>query len=529
MSLGAGGSGSDGQPAPSRWAVRFTNPWTYAISAAWLVSGALYLTLPPTSDQFDHEYIGWRILEGEVPYRDFIDENWPGAFWLHALAVLLFGNRLWAWHLLDFTLFGVGVWFLQDLLRRSVGSEASRAAVILAPLFYVAMPQWFAGQHDVTASHLLLPALWFHVRAYTENRTFLQSGTGIFLGLAALAKPTAALLGPLLVAQALLLGLGWKKVLMHTLLAAGSSVGVVLAGFGVVLAQGSSMQDLKDCLWTSIVNARSVGGSSYLELTRYAGLIHLAWWHVLTLTAAVGAVLTLRPERRSLGSTSPITLWISGLASYAVQGRPTAYHLGSCLQALLQLDFIALGILWNVAPGLAGALYRRRLAWGFSALLLLGMGIKLVRNYGSLIPSAVHGDYSRHLSRFEGAYELPVSSMLILARDCEQRVPPGESILTLDAVNGINFLSKRRQSSRIVYGAILLKLPPALEAKWTEQWCADLTKRRPLWCAIHEDMHSAWLGADSRAARFLRGLLDEAYRPLELSPPVSRYRVYVRR
>lgn len=61
--------------------------WMTLVAVAWFVSGFLYLTLPPSPDQFNHAYMGWRLVEGDIPYRDFFDPNWPGVMGLHALAV----------------------------------------------------------------------------------------------------------------------------------------------------------------------------------------------------------------------------------------------------------------------------------------------------------------------------------------------------------------------------------------------------------------------------------------------------------
>ena len=50
--------------------------WT-GVALVWIVSGGLYLLSPPSLDQFNQAYLGWRWIRGEVPYRDVIDMNWP--------------------------------------------------------------------------------------------------------------------------------------------------------------------------------------------------------------------------------------------------------------------------------------------------------------------------------------------------------------------------------------------------------------------------------------------------------------------
>ena len=92
--------------------------WLLAI-CAWLAAGLLYLTLPPSPDQFNHAYMGWRLLAGDRLYVDFIDVNWPGVSGLHALATWVFGAHLWSWRAFDFLMFALSAAFLVDLVRRA--------------------------------------------------------------------------------------------------------------------------------------------------------------------------------------------------------------------------------------------------------------------------------------------------------------------------------------------------------------------------------------------------------------------------
>ena len=124
---------------PVLWVLRH---WMAFALSSWIVCGALYLTLPPSPDQFQHAYMGWRLLEGDAPYRDFIDMNWPGVMALHALAAWIFGVNLWSWRAFDFALFAASTLFLGDLARRAAGREAARISLMLCPLVYAGASYW---------------------------------------------------------------------------------------------------------------------------------------------------------------------------------------------------------------------------------------------------------------------------------------------------------------------------------------------------------------------------------------------------
>jgi hypothetical protein len=65
--------------------------------------GALFVLLPvsPLNMPFTFRdsgvflYLGWRILNGELPYRDIWDHKPPVIFYLNALGLAISGNSRW--------------------------------------------------------------------------------------------------------------------------------------------------------------------------------------------------------------------------------------------------------------------------------------------------------------------------------------------------------------------------------------------------------------------------------------------------
>jgi hypothetical protein len=215
-----------------------------AVAVVWLVSGAAYLSVPPSPDQFEFDYMGWRMLEGDAPYRDFVDMNFPGGYWLHALSTALFGNHLWSWRALDFLLVVASAWPLALLVESAGGRAARRAMLVLYPLLYVGLPQWISGQTDTTGGQFLIGCLACHAAAYASGRVRLEVATGALLAAAMLNKPTLGILGALLPIPALLAGHPWKTVLKHTSVAAVASVGTLLLSVALVLLHGTTLRDL---------------------------------------------------------------------------------------------------------------------------------------------------------------------------------------------------------------------------------------------------------------------------------------------
>src|SRR5688572_12300501 len=67
-----------------------------------LAFGLVSLTYPFGRDQGLYHYVGreW-LLRGSIPYRDMFEHKPPGLYILHALSVLLFGQKLYAIRVLD--------------------------------------------------------------------------------------------------------------------------------------------------------------------------------------------------------------------------------------------------------------------------------------------------------------------------------------------------------------------------------------------------------------------------------------------
>ncbi|MEE8275547.1 MAG: glycosyltransferase family 39 protein, partial [Alphaproteobacteria bacterium] len=128
-----------------------------AIAGAVLVLGATSLTDPFGRDQGTYAYIGYALLQGQVPYLDVFQAKPPLTSLIHALALALFGHSMTAIRVLDL------LWTLATaILLYRVAAIALRhdGLALVAALAYLLMYYAF-GFWDtaITDGWTNLPAL----------------------------------------------------------------------------------------------------------------------------------------------------------------------------------------------------------------------------------------------------------------------------------------------------------------------------------------------------------------------------------
>lgn len=127
-------------------------PRVIFLTVGWIVFLAVFmlvLNLPwspvftgPGPDSGVYAYFGSAIVHGQVPYRDVWEQKPPLGFYLNALAVLLFGQNIWAiwwFNLIWIVLSGIAFFLILKkmfgLLAGMIGSLAFVLAVMLPSIF----------------------------------------------------------------------------------------------------------------------------------------------------------------------------------------------------------------------------------------------------------------------------------------------------------------------------------------------------------------------------------------------------------
>lgn len=140
------------------------------------------------------QYIAWRITQGDVPYRDIFDMNFPVTYLIHVVGLELFGfsDAAWRW----FDLFWLGLAAAGILaFCRSQGLLAAFAAALFFMCFHVSLGNGNEGQRDFLLSPFLIWGLHFTANAVENSRTrFSAVASGILFAGAFWIKPYALLL-----------------------------------------------------------------------------------------------------------------------------------------------------------------------------------------------------------------------------------------------------------------------------------------------------------------------------------------------
>lgn len=146
-------------------------------------------------------YIGWRITEGAVPYRDIIDINLPGTYLLHAAAIALMGKSDAALRAFDLGMLFVACAGIAVFCWRISKSYALVGALLFAN-FHLWMGIVSVGQRDFLMAPFLIWALYCFARFLEDRQYHTLFISGLLLGYVCWIKPTPALL---LVAETMIL------------------------------------------------------------------------------------------------------------------------------------------------------------------------------------------------------------------------------------------------------------------------------------------------------------------------------------
>jgi hypothetical protein len=486
--------------------------WPIGLVACAIACWALYATLPPSPDQFEFDYAGWRVLEGDVLYRDLIDMNWPGPVWLHVLSTALFGNHLWSWRVLDFALLLLCCPWLAGLVAAVSPGLAPRLAVLFCLLFYAGSMYWMPGQPDMSAGAFLLGTLWCHQRAYAKGLVW-QVGTGVTLALAMLNKPTLGVLGALLPVQALMARQAIGGVVRHTVVAGTATIAALLLALAATCLHGASLAEVLEATYTYNVGLQFVEVLSWPKLFEIAAVVHWTWWRLWGPAGMLGLGWLLLRKRSSLGGTALPLLWIAGMGSFLVQRKSYQYHLTPCFFALIGGLAVGIAAINVQTFPRQGATLLRRVQLAAIGLVALAAATRLWANYGSLARALAGGSYAQHLEHFSQGDGLSVADARALAERMERTVPADRSVLVFGEARSMNFLARRRQPTRFFYSPVLVTIdravsvtPLPMTTKWLAWLDGDLLQNEPYWCLISSDS-ATWLAGKTPAASRLRNLL----------------------
>lgn len=419
------------------------------IVVAWLVYsfglGALYLATPPNPDSSIFDYMSWRGLQGDRLYVDVIEQNWPGAVWVHMLSTAVAGNSLWTFRLLDYLLLVAGCLALYRLGRDSGFTWTS---VIVPPLYqmmYVTSTPWLTGQRDAFAAHVLLVVCAAYVGIRGAWRAQWMFLFGMVCAFVVMVRPTY-LLFPALIVLGELWALRKEKAQQRKLV-----IGVfwALAGFlgflGLLMLVGSNTGGLRGWYEAAILyNLTAYSGSASGTQVLQAVLGMLGMWHWYVVFSIIGIVLWY-----SRGNPVPMNLMvgiaITSAVSFVVQGKAFGYHLAGVLPVMAL--FAAQTIAWAID---VMARHRRQLIlMAIAAVVLIVAIVGSAKKFRAVQPQASYltrqSDRQTYLAKSEFNFEgIDMADVLSVTAYIEANTRPEDAVLVWNRAVVINYLAKRR-------------------------------------------------------------------------------------
>jgi hypothetical protein len=426
-----------------------------ALACALLILRLPSLVQPMGADQGLYAYVGERILDGELPYRDAWDQKPPAIHYTYALlsAVLPATGLASAADLaatlgVTALLLGLGT----ALVGRGTGQAAALAYLFLSdPSFHRLAGVAVRAQCETFIGMAVTGAFFLLARHRTKLTPGILLSAGVLLGAAFAFKYNAAVYG----VAALLALWAWRRLTWRAaaLVVAGSVV-VPLALF-LVFAVTGTVQDLYDA--TILYNLR------YSEET-YEGLGHFLRYLLtfpvqharvngLWVLGGTGCAVLLAAswtDRERL----VVPVWVAAaclvIAFNGSRGLPQYF-----IQALPPL---ALAATWG------GRLLWRKSEWTLSAWLALAVAafaIWRVNEFSNLVRNVEHdasyvfGRISReaHLARYgdPGRRKYSALAMDQLGTFVRERTSPNDPIYVFGFSGGAYVSAGRPSASRFCW------------------------------------------------------------------------------
>lgn len=373
---------------------------------AWLPMMALlaplYMTVPPSPDQSQFDWMAFIATQGQPYYAGSFDMNWPGAMWLHEAGIRLFGVHAWTWRLTDFLLMAGFTIAGALFLARAGWRVAPFVFLFLYPPLYITAGSWMAGQRDIIATGFLLVACALAMPGGRREALAVVLA-GLCVAAAVLIRPTfLGFIAGLIVLEALPLKTPHPRRLGRVARAASFAAGLA-AGIGAVVIAGLVLGNLDDWYQQSVEFSLSLYvGESPQDLRETLHALFVRSWHWMTLLAIVGFGFWAARDRLGYALVFLLGVAATSAVSFAVQNKGFGYHLGGMLPVLVLFVAVSFDGLDGVRRG-AGSVLRRwgalgalgaaallALAGTTSKLLNLEEGARLALS-GDLGPTAAYG------------------------------------------------------------------------------------------------------------------------------------------
>jgi hypothetical protein len=433
------------------WEVQGLNATQKLIERIWdklLVFCGVLFVLRPTSpwnmpltyrDSGVFLYAGWRILNGEIPYRDFWDHKPPVIFYLNALGQLITKDSRWGVWLLEFIVVFFAAYIGFRLVRKFLGPYP---AVFSLFLWLLTLAFVIEGGNLTTEYVLLLQfaVLWLIFDGdkpdFPKWRWFL---VGILGGLAFFTKQTTIGIWIAIVLYLTIQRLysrqakRWIKEIL--LIAAGGLM--TCAGIVAFFAFNSALEQFWSAAFQfNFIYSSSVGGMENRLKPILEGLGDLKGVGIFQF-ATIGYIIGLFVFFKKNILRNGLPLLAVGLIALpvewiliSIQGRIVSHYLMTLLPVLALFSGITFWVLFSWL-----------LSWKLSRLgqLLFLFGMAGIFIWGTYI------SYKKQIIAYR---EVRDTSTIDYIKSVSS---PDDPVLIMGAETYLNYFSQRKSPTRFVY------------------------------------------------------------------------------
>lgn len=446
------------------WALACGLPAAMALLVLYPANPA-NMPVPISRDSGVFLYGGWRLLQGELPYRDVWDHKPPVIFYLNALGLALAGGSRWGVWLIEVASLSVAAGLALHVLRRAFGLFAA-----LAGLYFGLLAAVFLLEGGNFTTEFTLPMQWGCL-------TLFAGAPGRSLGWRGLA--IGALCGLMFFTKQNTIGVG-VTIGLYVLMGgrrAGTATAAVrdlagLAGGGVIasvlILSPFALANALPELWSAafVFNVAYGAGATMQDrlIALGRGLIALQSTNLTGLALSGWGFGVLRALRRNLSGPLAPLIGIAlldlpiELLMVSASGKSFAHYYLALLPPGMILAAFAIYALTEAV------LSATRLSRAEARLGVLA-GVLVV---GALLQTKSPLDYARVVA---DAAQFNRSQLEIIA-EVRKRTGPTEPVLVLGAEVQINFLAQRRAPTRYAYQSALhtpgYTTPAMVEAFYAE-------------------------------------------------------------
>ncbi|MFH1379515.1 MAG: glycosyltransferase family 39 protein [bacterium] len=155
-----------------------------------------YIQVPLERDEGAYAYGAWRIMEGDVLYKDMVDFTPPGIFYLYALGISIFGRQIDDLRLFTNVYMGIVlIWML--VLARRLSNDRS-AWIAPAILGFISVEPSVLGFTSNKEIFMLLPIIvsaHLCLKGLCEDKSSLFFISGLMTGIGFLIKQVMVFVG----------------------------------------------------------------------------------------------------------------------------------------------------------------------------------------------------------------------------------------------------------------------------------------------------------------------------------------------